>query len=228
MKKALFGILILSLTLFSGCSEPPEDMSTIRPNLILEIFKLIKQERHEEAYIKIKKLRELDPTNTYLPILEDAEKNNSELQRVNKLLADKTKQNQATEILKELMEKQNNGMKDSEAFVAAEKLKDVLRLDQLTDIIIAPKPVFEKNHKFHPASKVLRDAIEEFVRISQKWNISPKLRNKVIRRMENVAKLRKEETRRAAQSLELLAYGLKENSFQTMMALSDQVEDGTK
>ena len=67
---------------------------------------------------------------------------------------------------------------------------------------------------------VMDHAIEEFVLITQKWNISSKLRNKVIRQKQTVARLRKEEALRAVQSLELFAPGLAEKEYQTMMALS--------
>lgn len=223
MRNIILASLIISVSIFSGCSNPPEEMSTVRANLILDIFKLIKQDRHEEAYIKIKKLRELDPTNTHLPILEEVEKNNAELQKLNNLFKNNQNQEEMIILINNLIKNQGN-IESKEAIAAAEKLKDVLRLNQLADTIIHPKPSFEKNKPFKPASKVQQDAINEFIRISQKWNISPTLRNKVIGRMENASKLRKEEEERYAQSLELLAYGLRENSFQTMMALSLHVK----
>ena len=219
--------LILFIFLISGCSKQPEEMSTVRPNLILEIFKLIKQEKHEEAYVKIKKLRELDQTNTHLPILEDAEKNNSELQKVNRLLRDDKKQKEATALLKEIIE--SKGIVDESSVQTAEKLRDVMRMEILTDIIINPKPSFSENQGFRPASKVLQDAIEEFIQITQKWNVPVSLRNKVIKRLANVSVLRKEERERAVVSLELFAPGLKEQSYQTMMAMSSYAEtEGTK
>ena len=74
MKTFLLSLFTISIILLTGCSKKPQEMSTVRSDLILDIFKLIKQGRHEEAYIKVKKLKELDPTNTHLPILEEVEK----------------------------------------------------------------------------------------------------------------------------------------------------------
>ena len=104
MKKLFLFLFVMILFVLAGCSKQPEEMSTVRINLILDIFKLIKQNRHEEAYIKVKKLRELDPTNVHLPVLEEVEKENSELQKLTILLSDKRKQAKAIEYLKKIVE----------------------------------------------------------------------------------------------------------------------------
>ena len=225
MKKSILFLFVFVLIILAGCSEPPEEMSTIRPYLILDIFKLIKQNRHDEAYVKIRKLRDLEPANTLLPVLEDVEKNNSQLQKINALFQDKNKQSGASAFLKKIVD-QYSYIDDKNSNRSMAKLKDLFRLDELSDIIMDPKPVFQKNFKstsatkFAPASMVMDHAIEEFVLITQKWNISSKLRNKVIRQKQTVARLRKEEALRAVQSLELFAPGLAEKEYQTMMALS--------
>ena len=219
MTRLFLIFFVISGLLMTGCSREPEEMSSVRTELILDIFKLIKQNRHEEAYVKVKKLRELDPTNALLPILEDIEKNNGELQRVNTLLQSRKKQSEATAFLKALIDQQTY-IADKGTSRTVEKLKDLLRLDELSDIMIDPKPVFMKNKKFHPASVVLDNAIEEFILITQKWHLRSSLRTKAIRMKQFAAKLRKEEQMRAVQSLELFAPGLSEDEYQTMMALS--------
>ncbi len=228
MKKLFLFLFVMILFVLAGCSKQPEEMSTVRINLILDIFKLIKQNRHEEAYIKVKKLRELDPTNVHLPVLEEVEKENSELQKLNILLSDKRKQAKAIEYLKKIVEEQGESNKNKSSRTAA-RLKDLFRLDELSDIIVSPKAEFKDNLKYLPASKVLDNAIEEFVLITQKWNISYRIRNKAIRQKQKVARLRREESLRAVQSLELFAPGLSERDFQTMMAMSlYAAESGTK
>ena len=120
-------------------------------------------------------------------------------------------------------------MEEKNSSRATEKLKDLLRLDELSGIIVDPKPVFRKNQTYLPASKVLDQSIEEFILLTQKWSLSPTLRNKVIRQKRMVLKLRREEALRAVQSLELFAPGLSEREFQTMMALSIYSDEtGTK
>ena len=181
-----------------------------------------------DPYIKLKKLRELDPTNVHLPVLEEVEKENSELQKLTILLSDKRKQAKAIEYLKKIVEEQGESNKNKSSRTAA-KLKDIFRLDELSDIIVSPKAEFKDNLKYLPASKVLDNAIEEFVLITQKWNISYRIRNKAIRQKQKVARLRREESLRAVQSLELFAPGLSERDFQTMMAMSlYAAESGTK
>ena len=229
MKKLFFTFIlsILCAGFFSGCSEQPQEMNTRRTDLILEIFKLIKQDQHEEACVKIKKLRELEPTHTHLPVLEETEKNNDELAKATKLLYTKEKQAEAIDMLKKMIAKQTHSQQKANAI--AVKLQDVIRLEELTEIIIFPKPEFSTEKGYRSASKVLRDAIAEFIRITQKWNISPSLRNKVIQRLAKVSILKKEEHEREIQSLQLLARGLREDSYQTMIAVSQYAElDGNK
>jgi|GEM_PF-1966548 len=219
--------LLIPVMIFSGCSKKTEEMRTVRPKLVLDIFKLIKQEKHDEAVVQIKKLKELEPTNTHLPVLEEVEKNNSDLKKINELLREKEKQTEATDQLKKIAEER--GINEKELLQTAEKLRDVVRMEKLTDIIVAPVPSFDPKTGFRPASRVLKDSIEEFLRLAQKQNVPVRLRNKVIRRLANVSRLRREEKVRAVQSLELLAPGLRETSYQTMMALSLYAEQqGTK
>ena len=166
-------------------------------------------------------MRELDPTNVHLPVLEEVEKENSELQKLTILLSDKRKQAKAIEYLKKIVEEQGESNKNKSSRTAA-KLKDIFRLDELSDIIVSPKAEFKDNLKYLPASKVLDNAIEEFVLITQKWNISYRIRNKAIRQKQKVARLRREESLRAVQSLELFAPGLSERDFQTMPPFSSR------
>lgn len=228
MMKRYFALcFLIPVMMFTGCSKEPEEMRTVRPELILDIFKSIKQDRHDEAVVQVKKLRELEPTNTYLPILEEVEKNNSDLKKINELLREKEKETEATDQVKKIAEQR--GINEKELLQTAEKLQDMVRMEKLTDIMISPSPSFDPDTGFRPASRVLKDSIEEFLRLAQKRNVPVRLRNKVIRRLANVSRLKKEEKVRAVQSLELLAPGLRETSYQTMMALSLYAEQqGTK
>lgn len=226
--KSVSTVFAAALFLIAGCSRQPEEMSTVRPKLVLEIMKLTKQEKYDEAYIQVKKLQDLDPGNSLLPVLEETAKNNDKLQKINHLLSQNKNPEEAVILLKHYVSQQAKEEQGKNRQAAA-KLQDVMRMDDLTDLIINPKPEFKGKKGFRPASKVLKDSIEEFVRLSQRRNISSKLRNKVIRRMAYVSRLRKEESERAVLSLELFAPGLPEHSYQTIMAVRDQtVLNGTK
>jgi hypothetical protein len=219
MKKRIISYLFLiSLLLFSGCSKESEEMSTVRPNLILNIFKLVKTKRHDEAIVQVQKLRELDPTNSLLPVLEESEKNNRDLKKINTILRSNQNYEEIPPLLDNIVKQ--NSIKDKNFLQSVEKLNAILRMQTLVDIIIDPQPTFDNKNKFRPASKVLKDSINEFNKLAKKWNAPASLRRKVNSRSKKIAKLQAEEQLRAVQSLELLAPGLESSSYQTMMALS--------
>ena len=220
-------LFLITLFLFSGCSKQSEEMSTVRPNLILNIFKLVKTKKHDEAIVQVQKLRDLDPTNSLLPVLEESEKNNKDLRKVNTILRSGENYSQIPPLLNSITKQSSS--KDKTFLYSVAKLNALLRMQTLVDIIIDPKPTFDKRNKFRPASRVLKDAIEEFNKLSIMWKTPPKLRIKVNSRLKKAARLQAEERIRSIQSLELLAPGLKNSSYQTMMALSLYAsEDGTK
>ena len=228
IKRAVSLLFLVPVIFFSGCSkQPQEEMSTVRPNLILNIFKLIKQGKHDEAIVQVQKLRELDPTNSLLPVLEDAEKNNRDIRKINMILRSKKDNTEIIPLLKSIDKR--SGFKDKTYRKTTEKLHDMLRMQALIETIISPSPKFDNHKTFHPASKVLKDSIDEFDRLARRWNAPSSLRKKVQLRRKNISRLQKEEQLRAVQSLGLLAPGLESSSYQTMMALSLYAEEnGTK
>lgn len=213
-------LFCISAGLFSGCSEQPKDkMNVVRQKLVLEILNLTAQKRHDEAATKIRKLQEVDPKRDYLPLLEEVERSNAELSRMNNLL----KQNKHEEIeryLKGLDQKKSSGsISDS-----AKKLKDAIRMEQLMNHIIDPQPDLSEK-RFRPASQVLSDSIREFVILAQRWKVPASLRNKVIRRGNKLPGLWQEERISGIRSLELLALEeKKENELQTLQALIYYIE----
>ena len=217
-KRTVSYLFLISLLLFSGCSKESEEMSTVRPNLILNIFKLVKTKRHDEAIVQIQKLRELDPTNSLLPVLEESEKNNRDLKKINTILRSNQNYEEIPPLLDNIVKQ--NSIKDKNFLQSVEKLNAILRMQTLVDIIIDPQPTFDNKNKFRPASSVLKDSINEFNKLAKQWNAPASLRRKVNSRSKKIAKLQEEEQLRAVQSLELLAPGLESSSYQTMMALS--------
>ena len=207
---------VCGVIFFSGCSEKPEKMNTVRPRLILEIFELSKREKHEEAVVKIRKLREIDQTNVFLPLLEGVESSNAELQKINRLMSE-NKRDDAGKKLKDLTADYRMNMKSSRT---AEKLRDVLRMEQLSDRILSPRPVFGKSNKnYRPASEMLEISVKEFLALCRKLHAPASLRRKAMERKAFIPALKEEEKRRENLSLEAFAPGLPEHSFQTMTAL---------
>ena len=210
----------------SGCSESAPDMASVRPNLALDIFELVKRGKHQEAAVKIRKLRELDPTNVYLPELESVEISNAELQKVDSLLkADKRKE--ATAMLQTVIRRK--GLTAS-SVRTAEKLRDVIRMERLADMILSPRVQMadaRNRIRFVPASGVLKSSVEEFVLLSQKWNVPASLRNKAVQRLSLVPELQEEENHRASVSLEAFAAGLIDSGNGTILAVR-LYADGTK
>ena len=226
-KRTVPYIFLISLLLFSGCSKQSEEMNKVRPNLILNIFKLVKNKKHDEAIVQVQKLRELDQTNSLLPVLEESEKNNRDMKKINDILKSNQNYEEIEPLLKNVVKQSN--IKDKKFLQSLEKLHAVLQMQMLIDTIIDPKPVFGKKKTFRPASMVLKDSIDKFNRLGNKWGIPARLKKKVNSRMMNVTKLQREEQERAVQSLELLAPGLESSSYQTMMALSLHAkQSGTK
>ena len=226
-KRTISYLFLISLFLFSGCSKQAEDMSTVRPNLILNIFKLVRTRKHDEAIVQVQKLRELDPTNSLLPVLEETEKNNKDLRKINVILRSGKNYSQIQPLLDNIAKQ--SAFKDKQHLENLEKLNAMLRMQELVDIIISPKPVFDKQKKFRPASKVLKDSIDEFNKLAIKWKAPARLRTKVNARLKKIPGLQAAERIREVQSLELFAPGLKNSSYQTMMALSLYVSgSGTK
>ena len=226
-KRTILYLFLISLFLFSGCSKQPEDMSTVRPNLILKIFRLVRTRKHDEAIVQVQKLRELDPTNSLFPVLEETEKNNKDLKKINAILRSGRNYSQIPPLLDNVT--RQRVFEDKTFLKSIESLNAMLRMQELVDIIIAPNPTFDKQKKFCPASKVLKDSINEFNRLATKWKAPESLRLKVNSRLNKIPGLQAEERIRKVQSLELLAPGLKSSSYQTMMALSLYAsEEGTK
>lgn len=223
MKKFLPFFLLSAVLAFCGCSKPVPDISAVRINLVLDIMDLVRAERHADAVVKIRKLRQLEPTNIYLPELELVEKANADLQKVNELLH-RDDRKAATEMLQKMVSQQNGG---GPAFRTSEQLKDVIRMEHLTEMIIAPQSVIGNNSSFVPASVVLSESVEEFLLLAQKWNAPAELRSKVIRQLSRVETLRKEEIDRAAHSMEMFAPDLRESPSQTILAVKIYF-DGTK
>ena len=223
IKKWILTVLLIAAFGFAGCSKKQEEMSTVRSNLILEIFELNKQNKHREALAKIRKLRELDPTNVLLPILEANALSNAELKEVNQLMG-QNKRKEAEVLLKNIIRQHNFS---GSSFQTAEKIRDTIRMEQLTQDILYPRATFGDPRGYHPASEVLNDSINEFLQLAQKWGVSAALKNRVIHQVPRVSKLRHQEKLRSSLSLELFAPGLQEHSYQTMMALK-LYSDGTK
>lgn len=222
IRRITLSVLLIAAFGFTGCSKKQEQMSTVRPYLILEIFELNQQNKHREALMKIRKLRELDQTNVLLPVLEANTLSNAELREVNQLMYH-NKRKEAELLLKNIIRQHNFS---GGSFTTAEKISDTLRMEQLAQHILAPRATFAQPQGYHPASEILNDSINEFLQLAQKWGVSPSLKNKVIRQIPRVSQLRHQEKLRSSLSLELFAPGLQEQSYQTMMALKFY-SDGT-
>ena len=223
MKKNVLKAAAVMTLLLCGCSEPAPDMSTVRTNLVLDILDLTRSNRHDEAAVKIQKLRQLDPTNIYLPELESVERSNGDLQKVNALLH-KDDRDGATKLLRKMVRQHTHSRT---AFRTAEQLKDVIRMERLTESIIHPRSVTSENTGCIPASRVLSQSVEEFLLLAQKWNAPTSLRNKVIRNLSRVKDLQEEESFRASLSMELFSPDLPESPSQTILAVK-KIYDGTK
>ena len=206
MKQIVMLILsVMTAVMFTGCSKPAPDMDSIRTNLVLEIFELVKREKHADAVVKIQKLRELDRTSVSLPELESVEKANRDLQKVNRLL-EQNKRKEAQEMLNSVIRSRG---RSRGAFRTAEKLRDMIRMEQLTDQMIDPSPWFPRAGKmrFMTASEVLLASVAEFQALAKKWDVPLQLRQKVNARLAKVPVMRKQENSRASFSLETFFAG---------------------
>lgn len=195
--------MILSIIFSCGCADPAPDRSTVRTSLIFDIFELTKRKNYKDAVVKIRKLRDLDKTNSFLPELESVTIANQNLQEVDRLL----QQNQreaATIKLHQVI--RDRGISRGKS-PSAEKMKDMLRMEYLVDQILDPKPQF--NTKVHgrylPASQVTANSIAEFLQLSKKWNVPLHIQNKVAQRSKKIPQLRKFEAAHSNLSLKLFA-----------------------